>query len=195
MIEKFLKAKHWQVFIITFGLPFFIQIMLMPIIILTNNPMILLRIFPITMILFIGGFFGWFWSIAIGLQQVIPKQIQLNVNSFKVFLLIPLVYFILFLAFFITSFNSGIVNSGMLALIVPLHFFSIFSILYCVYFAAKTFKTAELQRNVTFSDFAGEFFLIWFFPIGIWIIQPKINLMIENKDTNHNYSVGLDAGC
>jgi hypothetical protein len=36
-------------------------------------------------------------------------------------------------------------------------------------------KTIELQREVTFSDFAGEFFLIWFYPVGIWIIQPKVN--------------------
>lgn len=41
--------------------------------------------------------------------------------------------------------------------------------------AAKTIKTVELQKKVTFSDFAGEFFLLWFSPIGIWILQPKIN--------------------
>ena len=47
-----------------------------------------------------------------------------------------------------------------------------------MYFVAKTFKTAELQRKVSFSDFAGDFFLVWFLPIGIWIIQPKINRMV-----------------
>jgi hypothetical protein len=54
-----------------------------------------------------------------------------------------------------------------------------FCIFYTLYFVAKTFKTVELQREVKFSDFAGEFFMIWFYPIGIWIIQPKINKMIE----------------
>ena len=24
-----------------------------------------------------------------------------------------------------------------------------------------------------------QFFMIWFYPVGIWIIQPKINKMIE----------------
>ena len=48
-----------------------------------------------------------------------------------------------------------------------------------MYFVAKTLKTVELQKEVLFSDFAGEFFIVWFFPIGIWIIQPKINKIIE----------------
>ena len=69
---------------------------------------------------------------------------------------------------------------GLLGVIIPLHLFSMFCIFYCLYFVAKTFKTVELQREVSFSDFAGEFFLFWFFPIGIWIVQPKINKMIED---------------
>lgn len=182
MIEKFLKAKHWQIFMVTFGLPFLLQLILMPMTIMGNDPMIMMKIFPIIMILFIGGFFGWFWSIAIGLQQVIPEDSKINVGKFKIFLLIPVVYMIFFLGFFTTLFNSGGPNPGIFAIIVPLHLFSMFCIFYSLYFVAKTFKTAELQRKVTFSDFAGEFFMIWFFPIGIWIIQPKINKMIENND-------------
>jgi hypothetical protein len=66
-----------------------------------------------------------------------------------------------------------------MAIIFPLHLFSMFCIFYCLYFVSKTFKTVELQRETTFSDFAGDFFLIWFYPIGIWIVQPKINKMVE----------------
>jgi hypothetical protein len=54
-----------------------------------------------------------------------------------------------------------------------------FGFLYSFYFVAKTFKTVELQREVAFSDFVGEFFLLLLFPIGVWIIQPKINKMID----------------
>lgn len=56
MIEKFLKAKHWQIFMVTFGLPFLIQIIMMPMAIMGNDPMSILKVFPIIMILFIGGF-------------------------------------------------------------------------------------------------------------------------------------------
>lgn len=140
-----------------------------------------MKFFPIMMLLFMGVFFGWFWSVAIGLQRMIPDEIKLKVNRFKFFLLIPIVYIIFFLGFIMTSFTSGGPNPGIFAVILPLHLFSMFCILHSLYFVAKTFKTAELKRKVTFSDFAGEFFMIWFYPIGIWIIQPKINKMIKEK--------------
>jgi hypothetical protein len=190
-MNRFLKAKHWQIFMITFGLPIIIEIIAMSFMITSNNPMIIMKIMPIIMIFFIGGFFGWFWAIAIGLQYKVPSEVRMKVKKFKFFFFTPLIYIILILVFLGFTFgvlvengqqpSSGLIG-GLVGIIVPLHLFSMFCIFYCLYFVSKTFKTVELQREVTFSDFAGEFFLIWFFPIGIWIIQPKINKMIENKE-------------
>lgn len=191
MIEKFLKAKHWQIFMITFGLPIILEIIAMPFMIIGNNPMVIMKIMPIMMIFFIGGFFGWFWAIAIGLQNKVPTEVKMKVKKFKVFFFIPLIYIILIFGFMGFAFGgilengqqpSGGMIGGLVGIIVPLHLFSMFCIFYCLYFVSKTFKTVELQREVTFSDFAGEFFMIWFFPIGVWIVQPKINKMIENKE-------------
>jgi hypothetical protein len=47
------------------------------------------------------------------------------------------------------------------------------------------------QKPVTFSDFAGEFFLIWFFPVGIWIIQPRINKLFDTNIDNNNQTLDL----
>lgn len=188
MIEKFLKAKHWQIFMVTFGLPFLIQIIMMPMTIIGNDPTIMMNVFPVIMILFMGGFLGWFWSIGVGLQIKVPNDVKMKVKKFKVFLIIPLIYMLFISISMGSMFNgafsgqepsSGMIGS-MVGIIVPLHLFSMFCIFYCLYFVAKTFKTVELQREVTFSDFAGEFFMIWFFPIGIWIVQPKVNKMIED---------------
>lgn len=49
---------------------------------------------------------------------------------------------------------SGGLIGGMVEIIVPLHLFSMFYIFSCLYFFAKTFKTVELQREVSFYDFA-----------------------------------------
>jgi len=191
MIEKFLKAKHWQIFMLTFGLPIILEIIAMPFMIIGNNPMVIMKIMPIMMIFFIVGFFGWFWAIAIGLQNKVPTGIKMKVKKFKVFFLIPLIYIILIFGFMGFAFGGILENGqqpsvgmigGLVGIIVPLHLFSMFCIFYCLYFVSKTFKTVELQREVTFSDFAGDFFMIWFFPIGVWIVQPKINKMIENKE-------------
>ena len=74
-------------------------------------------------------------------------------------------------------------NSFIFVFIIPLHLFSMFCIFYCLYFVAKTYKTAELQREVSFGDFVGEFFLFWFYPIGVWFLQPKINEMHLDSDS------------
>ena len=196
MIEKFLKAKHWQLFLLIFGIPVLFQIVLM-ITMITNiayknepDPTFIfsyLLFFPVIMILVVAMQFGWFWSIAIGLQHKVPENVTMKVKKFKTFFFIPLVYIILISLFIVIAVNGTLASGNepsiglliSLIFILPLHFFSMFCIFYSIYFVAKTYKTVELQREVSFSDFAGEFFMIWFYPIGIWIVQPKINKMIE----------------
>jgi len=86
MIEKFLKAKHWQLFILTFGIPIIFQIIMMVIMfsnLATNsNPdpekmFKYLKFSPIILVLFMGIFFGWFWSVAIGLQKKVPEKVTM----------------------------------------------------------------------------------------------------------------------
>ncbi len=199
MIEKFLKAKHWQLFIITVGIPLLFQIILMTTMVSSihsntkPNPVeifSMMKFLPIVFIISILTLFGWFWSIAIGLQKKLPEELKMKTTKFKVFFFIPLVYIIAF-SIFIGGLFSGVlqnggepnvtVGAGIFGIIIPLHLLSMFSIFYSMYFVAKTFKTAELQKEVRFSDFAGEFFMIWFYPVGIWILQPKINKMIEDN--------------
>jgi hypothetical protein len=202
MTDRFLKAKHWQLFLLTFGIPLIFQIIMM--VSMFSNFMIqgspnpttmfnYMKFFPLMMIFFMGVFFGWFWSVAIGLQKKVPENVAMKVNKFKIFFFIPLIYISLFVIFIGTSINGLWLSSSppnigavgiLFAIILPVHLFSMFCIFYLLYFVAKTFKTVELQREVKFGDFAGEFFMIWFYPIGIWIIQPKINKMIEEKNAS-----------
>lgn len=197
MTELFLKAKHWQIFLLTFGIPMIFQIVAMGSIISnvgteTNpDPTMFFSttiLMPIVLIIFTGTFFGWFWSVAIGLQKNVPENVKMKVRKFKIFFFFPMVYLLLVMIFINTSMNglfdggekpSGGLIASFAGVIVPLHLFSMFCIFYSLYFVSKTFKTVELQREVKFSDFVGEFFMLWFYPIGIWIIQPKINEMIK----------------
>lgn len=195
--DRFLRAKHWQLFLLTFGIPLIFQFIMMGTMFASIGSrnqagqtifMNFFYFFPVMMIIFIATFFGWFWAIAIGLQNKIPSNVKMKTAKFKVFFFIPITYMLLI------SISMGAAMSGMLAggeeqnvgvifgsmaIILPLHLISMFCIFYCLYFVSKTFKTVELQREVTFSDFAGDFFLIWFYPIGIWIVQPKINKMVD----------------
>jgi hypothetical protein len=196
MISKIQKTKHWVLFTLMFGLPIFFQFVIGLILMLTLSaegyPSILgflsfFSLFPLIMILYIGVFFSWVWSIGIGLQKYIKEGIKLNTRLFKVFFFIPLIYILFLLLTFSTSFFPGVLDGNqfeshigyILAMMIPLHLFSMFCMFFLIYFSAKTLKTAELHRKATLNDYIGEFFLFWFFPIGIWFIQPRINNIVS----------------
>jgi hypothetical protein len=197
MTHLFLKAKHWQLFLLTFGIPMIIQLSLMAGLFAsigsgttpdTSFMLGYMTFFPLMMALFTAVLFGWFWSVAIGLQKKLPEPMRLNLKKFRICFFIPLIY-VLCILVFMSAVMRGMIASPvepdgeslgrLVAIIVPLHLFAIFCTFYSLYFVAKTLKTVELQRQVAFSDFAGEFFMIWFYPIGIWIVQPKINRMMH----------------
>ncbi|MGB3344324.1 MAG: hypothetical protein WBA61_10455 [Aequorivita sp.] len=59
----------------------------------------------------------------------------------------------------------------------------LFTILYLIsiFLIAKIFKIAKMGHAVTWADSILEFILLWFYPIGIWIIQPRVNKMMDGK--------------
>lgn len=176
----FLKAKHWQVFFLLFGMffvtsfagtPSMLHPDMMKFTFAPNSTIAIL----ITLLWFFL-YFLWFASLSVGLQRYIPTGLRCKTS----FLLFCLFYPVAYAAFiFIILFRPGqIFVPWVLGIIFPLHLFAMFCIFYCLYFSAKIIKTAEWQRKVTFGDFAGEFFLLWFFPVGIWFIQPKVNKIV-----------------
>ncbi len=200
MTQKFLQAKHWQIFLLTIGIPLILQITMMISFLsgFTNGSephfetmQVYFKVVPFIGLLFMTIFMGWFWSITGGLQNHIPEEFKMKLLRFKIFFFIPVIYITIIMLFMSTVMN-GLIDIegvdpgpgaiiGVIGIIMPFHLFSMFCIFHSLYFAAKAFKTAELQRKTTFSDFAGEFFLLWFFPIGIWIIQPKINKIVDGE--------------
>ncbi|MGO3182006.1 MAG: hypothetical protein ACTIJ9_04165 [Aequorivita sp.] len=187
MIKLFLKAKHWQLFILMVGVPFLFQIFTVVYVIATDSPLLALSTFPIFMLLFVVIFFGWFWSIGVGLHRFLPEHHGLNLKRFKLFFFIPLLYII---ALMLSMMAFGVFSEFPpaeemvligFAVILPLHLFSMFCMFYMLYFCSKTIKSIELNREVDFSDYAGEFFLLWFYMVGIWILQPKINQLYAER--------------
>ena len=202
-MDIFLRAKHWQLFLLTFGIPVLLQIALMFSIFasLINNPnpdpsiiFSHLKFLPVIILLFSAGLYGWQFAVATGLQKMVPAEVKMKVTRFKIFFFMPVIYLILLLIFiFVIVINFSHIDPSRIdpsdfglklfisfALIIPIHMLAMGCIFYCIYFIAKTLKTVELQRDVSFSDFVGEFFLVWFFPVGVWILQPRINRMAAN---------------
>lgn len=185
-MNLFLRLKHWQLFILVMGPIAIFQIVSFSSIMASGTPDTIFTIFPLMMAIFLSLFFGWFYALGVNLFQKLPEDSSMNLPRFKLFVIIPLIY-MLFICFFIAGIfnNSGIqatVNPGIIFIILPVHLFSMFCMFYCLYFIAKSLKSVELQKEVTVSDYLGDFFLIWFFPIGIWVIQPRVNKIFDDSD-------------
>ena len=203
MPNLFLKAKHWQLFIVLFALPVILHIVIMGImlsnIVITKTPeptfmFSYFNFFIVIMIIYLFGLMGWFWSIAIGLQEKLPPHFKMKVKQFKFFFFVPLFYIssvLIGVSFSISnseSFTDAITPNVLgiiVAIIFPLHLFSMFCMFYIMFyimfFAAKTLKSAELSKEAEFGEYIVELLLLWFYPVGIWIIQPKINKLASIK--------------
>lgn len=198
MIDKLLSAKHWQLFLLTFGLQFVLQIVLVVALFssMYNNDLesdpfavfAVIKYFPLVMVLYMAVYLAWIYSVSIGLQPEVPANVKMKVKKFKILFYIPIVYYFAFMIGFsvlFASFNKATSESNFIFLdqilpfLFPIHIFVLFCMLYTLYFAAKTIKTVELQREVKFGEFVGEFFLVWFYFIGVWILQPKVNKIAE----------------
>lgn len=188
----FLKAKHWQLFILNFAIPFFLYlsgiVLMIGILAIqpVQDPYIGLRFIPFFILIGLLSAvvqYGWMWAAGMLLNKNLPEELRLNTVFFKICFFYPLIYLPIF---FIILFAYLPPHSVMFPLaiiaIIPFHIFAVFCSFYCYYFVARVIKTNEMGRHTTVSDYIAEIFMIWFYFIGIWILQPKINKMISDQD-------------
>lgn len=126
--------------------------------------------------------FSWIYAVATRLYPKLPAVHTMKLGRFKFAFFFPMIYVVVFMCFMFFVFPS--VAPEWAFIIVPFHFLAIACIFYVLYFTAKSLKTFELNRNVTFGDYAGEFFLLWFYFIGVWFIQPRINAIFGGEETS-----------
>ena len=173
-----LKLKHWQLFVLTWGIPLAINLLTF------SNPELMVKLFPVVMLIFIIGIFGWIWAISTQLYKKLPIEVNMNIKGFKIIFSVPIFYTLALTGWmayrFYFRFSEGSPNIGSIIVIIAcIHFVSMVCILLGLRFAAQTLRSVELGRLAKFSDYAIEFFLIWFSPIGFWILQPRLNRLIK----------------
>ncbi|SHK14453.1 hypothetical protein [Epilithonimonas mollis] len=185
MERFFLTSKQWKVFLLFFvtfllviGL-FYLVLTYSQDTIFTGFAMAIACSGSLSLLL------SWYYFLNHGMNSKIQnKKLKSSSNGIWFFMIFPVLYmFLAFLIFptgFLITTTEHLFNIWWIILIFPIHLFAVFSFFYVVYITARSIKIAESQEDVTFVDFAGEFFLLWFFPVGIWFLQPKINRIIGN---------------
>ncbi len=58
----------------------------------------------------------------------------------------------------------------------------VFAMVQSIVFVCKTISKLEFQREVTFGDYFNNLLLMFFFFVGIWFLQPKVNRLIATEE-------------
>jgi len=106
---------------------------------------------------------------------MVDSGLRSNVAFFRFALIYPPLYVFAFMVFFQNP------SALWFAVVIPLHLLAMFCVLYSLYFVSKGLVLAERGKSASFYNYAGSFFLVWFFPIGVWIVQPKVNRLYAGK--------------
>ena len=167
----FLRAKHWQVFLL-----FVVGIL----------PLVFgSRLWPFALFSQFY-YFAWLWTAGSFLATVTRPALRLKLRFFRFAVLFLAVYFFVAITILPNLLRNKIdlpdtALNVLGALFIPMIFHAIICVLYVLYFVSKSLSLAEAGRPVSALDYTGSFFLIWFFLLGVWIIQPRINRLFAAR--------------
>ncbi|MBN2890873.1 MAG: hypothetical protein JXL97_03320 [Bacteroidales bacterium] len=180
-MKRLIKLKHWQIFALLCT-PYIVSIIFWQENFSIGN-ITALEISVFAGILSLILFFSWILSIGLFLNSI-PD----NPHRFKKWLLIISILFCLIgysdLNMQRLTLAGGNTPNPLSAIMTPLVFFGIF---YAFYNVPKSLKSIEFDRKAKFPEWIIDALLLFIFPIGIWIIQPRLNKiyavneMIENE--------------
>jgi hypothetical protein len=166
-----LRLKHWQLFFLAIGLPILADFFDV------SEHRQSGTIDMIIGVVTVSTVFGWIWTIANELCKILPVGQTFKLWRFRSAFLLALT--LLIFLFWATENETIMASDDFLILLfagVPIY---LGLMIYVVLFAAKTLKTIELGRPAKIDEYAGEAFLIWMVPLGIWFIQPRLNKLID----------------
>lgn len=194
--KRLLTAKHWQIFLLLFGAPIVAQMIAIPLMtrrmtlpepIFTGGTQEGLLILAILLTGYLMVYFGWMFAIATELQKLIVPEIHMKVSKFKVFWTVPLVYFFVLLFLMGSAATSkefvgpDEIFGGLFFWFIFFHLFAMLGVFYSLYFCAKSLATAEAQKPLRFIEVVPDLVLFWMLPVGIWVLQPRLNKLMAAR--------------
>lgn len=171
---KILGYKSWRIFILMTVVPITI-IIAGAIIGKLSGFKIIQFISALIALFFIAkAYFGWIWSVGTILNYFNKEGNIFSLKTFKQLFIIALLFSFILSPILVAIYKS----TNVILLIRFLRYLSFFAFLLCIYFAAVNFNTVENNENNTNHSVFFTFLLIWFLPIGIWFLQPRLKIIL-----------------
>jgi hypothetical protein len=172
-----LKLKNWQIFLLIYCGP---SLIIGPLQFLLQK---LSEDAPDNFILWLILFFmAWYiWEYTIGniLSRLIHPEQKFNKVVYKIFYGLKVAITIYIMVTLITLSESDMTP---ILSVIQLYFIWVGASWYIIYQNAKIIRSAEVNRVVYFSDFFHYFFMLLFLPFGIWLIQSRVNQIVNTKN-------------
>ena len=176
-----LRLKNWQLFFISFILPWILSFS---------------YLFFVDLETFmagdklIGAVSLMYYTVLLTWNYKVIKTFNGKWNALTKKQIKRLNWLIVVLVIFILHFVTNIGDSYPDLIIIRilsflLTFTAPFSFIYIVFCTAKTLKYIQLEKQLRTSDIIIEMFVIFYFPIGVWWLQRRVNKYYnEIKSTN-----------
>jgi hypothetical protein len=160
-----MRAKHWQVFLYSL-----LTILLANVSI--NDDPTLSGIVGV-----IGYFLYFFWFAILGnaLFRFLPPKADYNLLWFSINVIIVIAFWG---GLVILTEDRSIHAKGLAALLLLYVFFAM---LHAPWFLAVSLVAIEKQRKPEFGFYFGTLLLFLCWPIGVWVIQPRINTLWDEE--------------
>ncbi|WP_299124532.1 hypothetical protein [uncultured Tenacibaculum sp.] len=125
-----------------------------------------------------------YWTLKVGekLYNKLNDKSILNLKRFK----IQIGFVVVYLLIIFSTIGGYLINIKNMTqygwkvwLIIPLHLILMYTMIHTIYFLSRCITTLRNKKE----GYGWYMLGFWFFPIGIWIIQPKIIELLNEKPT------------
>jgi hypothetical protein len=119
------------------------------------------------------------WILITGKSLEAKKYGSLTRRTYMTFIFVGLLLIVTMSIGRLFSLVDEIMNNAIVQIIFTGYVFG--SIFWIATFTAKALKSNETNNEIDINDYFGDIFLIVFWPIGIWSIQPRVNKIFADK--------------
>jgi len=169
-MDILLRIKNWQLFLIIFLLPWLLLIAYITI--FESNSSTYNVFAAIFTLIYYVIFVGWNYKVIKTFNKT-EKILTEKQNKRLDWLLIIFFIYLIFILFRTQVFETDLLVFRILSPILML--LSVYSFIFLVYCTAKTLKYLQLKNQIRTADIIVEMFIIFYFIIGVWWLQRKVN--------------------
>ncbi len=116
-------------------------------------------------------FYVWIYSLGVTAHQASPESARMPISRFRAALVFAAGYMIVAMVYL----------HAIMPYAIPFHLLSTVCMFYCLYYVAKSMRSAELKRETRAGEWFELFIGLWFFPVGIWFVQPMIRRIVNGS--------------